>query len=766
MEKLKKNKGITLIALVITIIVLLILAGITISALTGDNGLFTRAQRAKDESEISADIETIKIEYSSYNIDQVSKPENKTFLEYLDENGYIVDYENAEKTIGIVILNGRKYEINTEGELIIKYLGKADKTAMLMPRFSKVEAVVEGTTIKVNVELKKSTVEGTKLKYSIQKENETTKIEESNLISDTTYTFENLEIGQTYIITVQAKNEYGTTNRKIKVKTVSLSELTQGKAEFIITPNEKWQEKVNVTIQSSYEDKNTILQYSIGNIKDWTNYTTSGFEVDKNVAVYGRFYNPTTQEIGYTFTINIQIIDDIAPQITITNQEIKSKTIKITVEAKDKELGMPNNISYKYYIGTTKENSKLIETKTENTMTYENLQPNTQYFVKVQTADKVGNIGILEKEITTEMPVLVSKITLDKENETIGSNSTLQINATIEPENADDKSVTWSSSNTTVATVSSSGLVTPKKEGNVIITCTAKDGSGVSAICNLQVMNGSLIYTRADLEAIADNPGGSYVLMNDIDLSGKNWTPIEEFWGTLDGNGYSINNLKIYNTNASGQADHYYGFIREITTKKVTVTIKNLKFKNVSVYSASAYVGCLVGYIGTNDTVNISNVGIESGSVKGQSSVGSLFGTVNTGNGNLNVKIKNCYSHANLNSSNGKYNTGGFIGNTSYTSTYGVYNSYWDGTTNVTMRVGPVKSMYNNDNTDNLTKIKYTIQNCYYNKDKFTITTNTPSTTGLTTEQFANQNNFKGWDFENTWIIKDGRPELRIFLKD
>ena len=268
MRKIMGEKAITLIALIITIIILLILAGITISALTGDNGLFTRAQRAKDESEISADIETIKIEYSSYNIDQVSKPENKTFLEYLDENGYIVDYENAEKTIGIVILNGRKYEINTEGELIIKYLGKADKTAMLMPRFSKVEAVVEGTTIKVNVELKKSTVEGTKLKYSIQKENETTKIEESNLISDTTYTFENLEIGQTYIITVQAKNEYGTTNRKIKVKTVSLSELTQGKAEFIITPNEKWQEKVNVTIQSSYEDKNTILQYSIGNIKD------------------------------------------------------------------------------------------------------------------------------------------------------------------------------------------------------------------------------------------------------------------------------------------------------------------------------------------------------------------------------------------------------------------------------------------------------------------------------------------------------------------
>ena len=43
-EQLKINKGITLIALVITIIVLLILAGVTIATLTGDNGILTKAQ--------------------------------------------------------------------------------------------------------------------------------------------------------------------------------------------------------------------------------------------------------------------------------------------------------------------------------------------------------------------------------------------------------------------------------------------------------------------------------------------------------------------------------------------------------------------------------------------------------------------------------------------------------------------------------------------------------------------------------------------------
>ena len=50
-EKNQKTKGITLIALVITIIVLLILAGVSISMLTGDNGILTQAEKAKEETE-------------------------------------------------------------------------------------------------------------------------------------------------------------------------------------------------------------------------------------------------------------------------------------------------------------------------------------------------------------------------------------------------------------------------------------------------------------------------------------------------------------------------------------------------------------------------------------------------------------------------------------------------------------------------------------------------------------------------------------------
>ena len=47
MSKIKENKGITLVALVITVIVLIILAGVTISLVVGDNGIITKSKEAK-----------------------------------------------------------------------------------------------------------------------------------------------------------------------------------------------------------------------------------------------------------------------------------------------------------------------------------------------------------------------------------------------------------------------------------------------------------------------------------------------------------------------------------------------------------------------------------------------------------------------------------------------------------------------------------------------------------------------------------------------
>lgn len=66
---MKNNKGITLIALVITIIVLLILAGITIAMLTGDNGLLTKSNQAKVTDLAASATEKVKLAVAAANLE-------------------------------------------------------------------------------------------------------------------------------------------------------------------------------------------------------------------------------------------------------------------------------------------------------------------------------------------------------------------------------------------------------------------------------------------------------------------------------------------------------------------------------------------------------------------------------------------------------------------------------------------------------------------------------------------------------------------------
>lgn len=81
----------------------------------------------------------------------------------------------------------------------------------------------------------------------------------------------------------------------------------------------------------------------------------------------------------------------------------------------------------------------------------------------------------------------VSAITVSGSKTEIYEGETLQLSANVTPGNATTKSVEWKSNNTTVATVSSSGLVTGKSAGTATITAVAKDGSGVSGAFQIKV---------------------------------------------------------------------------------------------------------------------------------------------------------------------------------------------------------------------------------------------------------------------------------------
>ena len=126
MFKRKTNKGITLIALVITIIVLLILAGVAIATLTGDNGILTKAAQAKKNTEKASAKERIQIEVmGSY--DQSGKLDASTLISNLNKNIPKATITGEDFPI-IVTLDGNVYKVDNEG--VVKETIIADRTGI------------------------------------------------------------------------------------------------------------------------------------------------------------------------------------------------------------------------------------------------------------------------------------------------------------------------------------------------------------------------------------------------------------------------------------------------------------------------------------------------------------------------------------------------------------------------------------------------------------------------------------------------------------
>ena len=132
-----RETGITLIALVVTIIVLLILAGVSISMLTGSNGILTQANKAKELTEISGEKEgmetavlSIKVTNSDITEDNLKTAldnqfgANKTTIEDNKDGSYTVKMNNESK---------REYTVEDDGSLLEGTYSKWDGTSSTEP---------------------------------------------------------------------------------------------------------------------------------------------------------------------------------------------------------------------------------------------------------------------------------------------------------------------------------------------------------------------------------------------------------------------------------------------------------------------------------------------------------------------------------------------------------------------------------------------------------------------------------------------------------
>ena len=132
-SKIREKAGITLIALVITIILLLILAGITISAITGNNGIIGNAGKAKKEAEIANEKEIVEKatvqamgnnKYGNIEEDELQKQLNKETGEGKTEATDIGDEFEV-----IFTDSNRYYMVDKDGNVGAAKIGNAQRRA-------------------------------------------------------------------------------------------------------------------------------------------------------------------------------------------------------------------------------------------------------------------------------------------------------------------------------------------------------------------------------------------------------------------------------------------------------------------------------------------------------------------------------------------------------------------------------------------------------------------------------------------------------------
>lgn len=137
-----------------------------------------------------------------------------------------------------------------------------------------------------------------------------------------------------------------------------------------------------------------------------------------------------------------------------------------------------------------------------------NPQPGDVVTITYGGTKKVKSVKAVKKAAVIKVTI----ITLNKTETTInvGSTETLSVTA-IDPSNATDKTYTWNSDNTAVATVDADGVVTAKAAGTANITATANDGSGVTATCAVTVIVpvSSITINNAPTEALFVNSKGT-----------------------------------------------------------------------------------------------------------------------------------------------------------------------------------------------------------------------------------------------------------------
>ena len=485
MEKHKRNRGITLIALAITIIILLILTAVTISSVTG-NGILFQAHKSTNESNkaeekniLSASVVYAK---STDNMGNVTKENlQKELDKRADEKYNITEVNNEDGTV---------YEI-TFKETKNTYVVTEDGTVKEKDEYD------GNTTLDINPKtIPNLKVDGT---YEISISGGI--LNSSNKTINWTSTDENTvsilgDKENTTRVTIRG-NAVGSAVIQAKVEVKNNKNVVEKSKTVTCNVNVK---ERNIVINSvTLTADNTTIDLGTGsNSLQVVAKTKQGKEIEATDLIW-KSSNSKIATVNENGTVTG--LTNGTTIITATSDTGINGNITITVQTSPKEIKLSKTTVNFDMSGTHTDKLTVTfnpsTTNANNTLTWESNKPgvvsvdNSGNITGISNGDAVITVKTTNgKSATCNVTVKTSpqSISLNKGNTTLDLNGTKteKLTVTFNPSSTNtNNGLTWRSDNTGIVSVDTSGNITAKSNGTTTITVTTTNGK--KATCSVTV---------------------------------------------------------------------------------------------------------------------------------------------------------------------------------------------------------------------------------------------------------------------------------------
>ncbi len=242
-------------------------------------------------------------------------------------------------------------------------------------------------------------------------------------------------------------------------------------------------------------------------------------------------------------------------KITIKGKKVGKTTVTVTTVGKNKK---GKKITKKMTVKVTKKKNSKPITEESTTQASTTEEATTEVSTTEEATTETAITPVVPNVPVTPEPeeILVSQVVLSSNKISLVKGDKIALSASVLPTTATNKAVTWSCSSDEVLSMSenNNGVdIIARQVGSVIVKATAKDGSGKSALCEIEVKDIAEVSTQEELERLL-KVGMSQITLNAV--AGQSYVLSGDYENTsiiINGTGATItNNATFFNINLNG----------------------------------------------------------------------------------------------------------------------------------------------------------------------------------------------------------------------